>query len=223
MEAWAKFPTKPIIEEKSLKYLIWKRHKSDGTAALLVLIALAVKRNLDGKKKQPASSSVVTATYDDIQALVAISRSKVSKGLALLAELKSIERLKDDRSSYRLVGLDTKGGWAQLPQNRLMQHTGSPSDRICAFEPFYLRAKSELDALKVYLLMIAFRDWRTGYAHIGYGKIMDYTGIAQRDIKKAKSHLISLGLIYAEHDQEGETTKQSLRYKVIGLPMKGNQ
>ncbi len=215
MLAWAKFPTKWIIEKK-LKQIAWKRHKSDGTAALLVLIALAVKRNRDQfKRGTEVNALIVKATYDDIQDLIGISRSKVSKGLDLLEGLNIIERVSNKRSHYSIIGLDVSGCWGKLPQGLLIQQTG----RISAFEPFHLRSRSELDALKLYLLMVAFRNSVTGYAHIGYKKITEYTGVDKRHLKRAKSHLINLGLIHVDLDYENALEKANppLRYNVLGL------
>ncbi|MCX5890683.1 MAG: hypothetical protein NTY36_14745 [Deltaproteobacteria bacterium] len=211
MLAWAKFPTRWILQTK-LNLITWKEHKSDGIAALLVLIALAVKRNRDQIKGPPEDDvSMVKATYDDIQELVAISRSKVANGLGLLLGLEIIERLKDNRSHYRIVGLDVGGAWGKLPQDWMMQKT----ERISVFEPFNLRSKSELDALKLYLLMVAFRDSKSGYAIIGYEKITGYTGVNARYIKKAKSHLISLELIHVDLDHDA--INPPLRYTILGL------
>ncbi|MBU4233957.1 MAG: hypothetical protein L6277_15640 [Desulfobacterales bacterium] len=213
MGAWAKFPTKWILQQE-LNFIVWRKHKSDGIAALLVLIALAVKRNRDKMGAPEDDASIVKATYDEIQDLVAISRIKVSKGLALLVALEIIKRV-DNRSHYHIVGIDVPGEWAKLPQERLMQQPG----RISVFGPFNLRSKSELDALKLYLLMVAFRSSKTGCAHIGYEKITKYTGVIARDLKKAKSHLISLGLIHVDLDLEKdrENARPPMRYKILGL------
>lgn len=216
MGAWAKFPTRWILQQKGLNFIDWRKYRSNGIAALLVLIALAIKRNLDQKERRSGGDgSIVVATYDEIQELVYMSRSKVAKGLALLIELKIIERVEDNRSNYRLVGLDSAGGWAKLPQSQLIQ-----SGRISVFDAFHLRSASELHALKLYLLMVAIRDRRTGYAHIGYEKITEYTGVHASNLKRAKSHLISLRLISAEDDYEFAEVKAKppLRYKILGLP-----
>lgn len=216
MGAWAKFPTKWIRPpENGLRSIVWRKHKGDSIAALLVLISLAVKRNRDKMERSEENTAIVKATYDKIQDLVGISRSKIAKGLALLMELKIIEHVKNKtRSYYRIIGLDVAGSWAKLPQELLMQQPGH------IFEPFNLRSKSELDALKIYLLLLAFRNDMTGYTNIGYDKITKYTGVIARNIKKAKSHLISLGLIYVDSDKEDfmeEAKHPPMRYKILGL------
>ena len=95
-------------------------------------------------------ATIVKATYDEIQDLIGISRSKIANGLALLVDLKIIVKDKN-RSHYRIIGLDVAGSWTKLPQEWLLQQPGH------IFEPFNLRSKSELDALKIYLLLLTFR------------------------------------------------------------------
>lgn len=219
MSAWAKFPTTWIIQDKTLNALSWQKYKSDATVALLILMALVIKRNIDNmgistEERAKASPDVVGITYDQIQTLVCISRSKVSKGLALLMQLKIIERSIVNRSFYKISGLGEAGQWAKLPQRRLMSH-----NRISAFETFTLRTKSELNALKLYLLMIAFRSSTSSYAHLGYSKLTEYAGVMANDIMKAKSHLINLGLISVDYDFDNakDKSKPPLRYKLHGL------
>lgn len=219
MSAWTKFPTSWIIQDKGLTSFSWQSYKSDATAALLILMALVIRRNMNNmgvstEERANLDTDIVEATYDQIQALVYISRSKISKGLGLLMKLKIIERSIVNRSFYKIFGLGLAGNWAKLPQRRLMTY-----NRITAFEIFTLRTKSELNALKLYLLMVAFRSSKTSYAHLGYTKFTEYAGVNPNDIMKAKSHLINLGLISVDFDIENAKDKSNppLRYKVHGL------
>jgi hypothetical protein len=137
----------------------------------------------------------------------------VANGLALLADLKIISKDKN-RSHYRIISLDVPGSWGKLPQQWLMKQPGH------IFGSFSLRSKSELDALKIYLLLLAFRNDINNYAHIGYAKITEYTGVSAKNLKKAKSHLINLDLIHMEYDSDYAFEKASrppLRYKILGL------
>ena len=213
MGAWAKFPT-VWIQNDVLSEFQWRDVKGDGTAAFLVLIALAIKLNRDKMEKGvDKTSPVVSATYDQIQNLMAISRSKVAKGLALLLKHKIIERA-DGQSLYKLTGVDTRGGWAMMPQEYLMAHK-----RITTFEAFKLRSMSEFDALKLYFLMLSLRHNQSGFAHVGYTAMTERTGVPRERIKRAKSHLISLELIHAESYEELSSAegRPSMRYKINGL------
>lgn len=214
--AWAKFPTR-WVHDKVLTRFVWGEHKSDATAALLLLIALAIQRNRRGMKNDHTftpDNEMAIATYNDLLDLIPMSRAKVAGGLALLIGLGVVMRDEQVVSMYRLPGIAEKGGWAQLPQSHLMER-----DHIASFDGMTLRTQTELDALKVYMLMIAMRNAQSGYAHIGYPKIIDYTGVQGNRIKRAKSHLISLDLIYVESDPDAkrEDGRPPLRYKVRGL------
>jgi len=215
--SWAKFPTKWIIQDKKLARINWGEHKSNATAALLLLIAMAIIRNRQGLKDDnglPRDTEHVVATYDLFMDMIPMSRSKVASGLSILLEFGLVERDEHARSVYRLPGLLENGGWAKLPQSHLMA-----ASSITAFNDFNLRKIVELDAVKLYLLFIAFRHTSTGFARIGYDKIEEYTGVAGKRIKRAKSILIAYDLIYVESDQIGikENGRPPMQYKLIGL------
>lgn len=214
--AWAKFPTR-WINDGALKQFVWGEQKGDAVAALLLIIALAIRRNRQGMKLDTSlapDSDIVVATYDDLLDLVPMSRAKVSGGLALLLRAGVVVRDAQIASVYRLPGVGENGGWGQLPQDYLMK-----SGHVAAFDGMTLRNQTELDALKLYLLMIARRNYQTGYAHVGYPKMVDYTGVSGNRIKRAKSHLISRDLIYVESDPDAkrEDGRPPMRYKIRGL------
>ncbi len=220
MSAWTNFPTAWIIADKKLDGLSWHRYKADAIAALLILIALAIKRNMDrmgieqDERIALSNNEYVKATYDDLQDMLLISRSKVANGIALLIGFNIIERAINNKSLYKLTGCTQIGKWAKLPQGILMR-----GKRLTGFDSFTLRSKNELNALKLYLLMIAFRNTKTSYASLGYSAFTEYTGVQPNDIKKAKSHLINLNLISVEANTDfvQDKTKPSLRYKLTGL------
>jgi hypothetical protein len=214
--AWAKFPTR-WIHDGVLKGFVWGQHKGDAIAALLLLIAMAIQRNRQNMRSQRVGEidgEIVIATYDDLLGLMPMSRAKVASGLALLMEMRVAVRDEQIASVYRLPGIGENGGWAKLPQSQLMAQ-----GHMAAFAGFTLRKQTELDALKLYLLMIAMRSNQTGFAHIGYPKMTEYSGVAANRIKRAKSHLISSELIHVETDEGGrrDEGRPPMRYKILGL------
>lgn len=219
MSAWAKFPTEWIIQKKLISFS-WQKDKSDAIAALLVLIALSIKFNTSKIGLTPeqrsllSESEMVKATYDEILDMVDISRIKVANGLAILMQQNLIQRSPDNPSVYKIPGINEAGKWGKLPQSLLLR-----DDRLVGFYTLTLRNKHELNALKLYLVMLAFRSSATSYASLGYPTLTEYTGVAGNDIKKAKSHLINMGLISVDTNIEfvKDNTKPSLRYKLIGL------
>lgn len=216
--AWAKFPTR-WIHNGALSHFVWGEHKGNAIAALLLLMALAIQRNrmnmkVGSEENLSPDSDLAAATYDNLLALMPMSRSKVAGGLMLLIQESIIVRDTAIASLYRLPGIGTSGDWAKLPQSHIMNQ-----GHMAAFDNFTLRNQAELDALKLYLLMIAARSTRTGFAHIGYEKMAEYTGVQSNRIKRAKSLLISNDLIYAETDQDADLVsgRPPMRYKVRGL------
>lgn len=212
--AWAKFPTR-WIHNSGLKGFSWKRYKGDATAALLVLIALCIQRNLNGRSDAtfPANDASAFATYDQLQSLTGISRAKLAAGLRLLIAYQVIKK-EPAQSMYSLPGVSLAGDWAKLPQAHLMT-----SGSIDAFQHFTLRGQTELDALKLYMLLIAMRSSHSGFAHIGHDKLVEYTGVQANKVKRAKSFLIANDLIHVENDPNATNNKlrPPMRYSIRGL------
>jgi hypothetical protein len=110
-------------------------------------------------------------------ALTGLSRAKVSKGLDALENTKVIEREPDDaRSIYKLAYYNVSAGWAKLPLKSMYS-----SGTIAAFMDFRLRRVAELDALKLFLLIVARRNRTTNITNIGHEKIEEYTNIRRQD------------------------------------------
>jgi hypothetical protein len=92
------------------------------------------------------------------------------------------------------------------------------SSTIAAFKDFQLRRMAELDAMKLFFLLVAMRINKANIALIGYDKVEPYTAIARVRIKTAISFLASLSLIYVEHipSQESEHGVANA-YRIVGL------
>ena len=181
---WVNLPS-TWIEEHGLKTFKWKDGGSDNTAALMVLIVIA--------HHAEAGTGIAKVTYEDLHAATSISRAKISRGLNLLEDRGIIKRWQDGRSSFQLVGYDLTGGWCKLPAQPL--YVG---DLVEAFAYFTLRNKTELNALKLYLLFAARRGRDTNLANISLDKITEYAGVRRYEIKAATSLLASLSLAYIE-------------------------
>lgn len=174
-------------------------------AALMNLIAIA--HLADGQ------TGVARATYDDLTGITGCSREKVARALNILHERELVD-CSLGRSQYRLENYDPEaGGWAKLPCRRLYQ-----DDTIAVFSDFHLRKRAELDALKLYLLFITFRENWSNQAMIGFDKINEYTGIHRQRIKTGTSLLVSHGLIHVER-MESTKRLEGVKncYRVIGI------
>lgn len=186
LKAWVRLPTE-WIAEGGLKNFRWEQARgSDNAAALMLLIVIAHRADED--------DGMAKLTYDQLATTTNLSRAKVSGGLAVLVGLKIIEREPEGRSTYKLARYRKMGGWGKLPAAPLYSH-----GYVTAFAEFKLRKSSELNALKLYLLFVRFRDDKTNMANISYDKITEHTGIERHHIKSGLSVLAANGLVHVEH------------------------
>lgn len=185
MLEWVRLPTK-WINSGGLKNFRWEAKRgSDNIAALMALLAIANHVDDD--------SGVARLTYNDLENCTNISRAKLSGGLRVLEGNKIIERKSSGRSTYSLVDYG-RAPWGKLPARRLYQH-----GRIAAFSNFHLRKSNELNALKLFFLVVERRNNSSNLANISYEKIHEYSGIERHHIKSAISLLAANGLLHVEH------------------------
>ena len=203
---WVFLPTDWVREER-LTAFKW-RHSGSGanmTAALMALTAIA--------HHVTDRTGLVRLTYDAMCHATCLSRAKLAKGLAVLEAENLIIREPQGRSTFQLVDYHRDYGWAKLPAKSMYR-----AGEISAFRDFTLRNPVELDALKLFLLLIAMRDSATNFAKIGYPKISQYTGIEKNRIKGAITYLGGLSLIHVEWLP---SSKSSLgvasAYRIVGI------
>jgi DNA-binding transcriptional ArsR family regulator len=208
IDPWVCLPT-AWIQEGGLRKLKWKHggSGSDNIAALMALVAIAHAAD--------QTSGIAIATYDELCEATNLSRAKLSNGLDVLEKRKLIERSPGEkRSTYRLIAFDRQQrGWGKLPLKR-MRHEA----RIDAFKDFKLRSIVELNALKLFLLFIAFRDNSSNLASISYDKIEEYTGIEREKIRSGISLLASIPLVHVER-VPSKTNDYGVAnaYRIVGL------
>jgi len=214
MHQWVRIPS-GWIEEQGLRNLRWgKRGGSGHTAALMVLAPIAHFAD--------QSNGVAQLTYDQLQVATGLSRAKISEGLAVLDELKIIQRSTERRSTFSLRGYAAPeaGGWAKFPARRMYHSSGN----ILAFEDFKLRSRAELEALKLFFLFVARRSNDTNMANISYDKIEDYTGIDRKRIKSALSVLTTTNMIHVEQLPRASGEQGvSYAYRIAGIDPRVHQ
>lgn len=202
-----------------LYVLQWRQHKGASTASLLILFALAVISNRAQRQEGRREDNLVAATYEQIQAMVPLSRKLICDGLQLLEATGAITSARDGRRNlYALVGIDQGGKWCQLPQQHL-QNMQSHLMRLKLFVD-QIRRPSSLHALKLYMLILAFRDNHTNFASIGYEKIGEYSGMRREEVSVAIQILVSAELCRLVSDEEAPRRKgdpMHNRYFVKGL------
>jgi len=205
MCAWAKFPSrwikgydapyspKETDAHGALAYLSWSQYKSSGTYALLVLIALASLANDQQRTRNRRELGYVRATYEDIHQLTLLAKASISKALRALEDLGVLNVDKEGSAHvYELVGINVNGDWCMLPNVFLLK--GSNTLRRMMFVHENARRKTTLNTLKIYLLLLAFRDTKSGVSRLGYDNIERYGAIRREDIRAAISTLLANGL-----------------------------
>lgn len=198
MKEWVKMPSKFLmnIEESPFNTMTWTgTDKSNYIAALMVYIVL-VHHVSDHTSRTGGTLGTVSLSYDKLCALVGISRTKLSNGLKVLVNLNMIRRKVVGKTNlYTVVNYENFNGWAKLPAKGLYDKNLSV---VTAFTSFKLRTKIELNALKIYLVFVAFRSNRTNHTQMSYEKITEYANVQRNDIKSALSLLVANKLIQVD-------------------------
>ncbi|WP_150685793.1 helix-turn-helix domain-containing protein [Pandoraea iniqua] len=180
-------------------------------------MAIAIKLNQSHMGSAAVRTTRVAVTYSEFEDLTGFSRATISGALELLEGMNAItsERV-GRRRYYDLPQTAVMGDWCQLPQKHLIGGTASGVLRRLTTLPTSRRAC--LNAMKLYVLLLAYRNRRINIAAIGYDKIMELTGMRRQDIPEASSLLVAHELIRAQGETDDmQIEYRSKRYRVIGL------
>lgn len=199
MKDWVMMPSYWIRDKEStpLRNMKWSGpDKTDNIAALMLFIAMNHHANNFITIDRPKIGRCVL-TYTQLTCITGLSRAKVASGLRVLKKLGIISEINQGgrNNIYQIENYGANSGWAKLPAKGMYSED---LQKINAFQKFHLRSKNELNALKIYYIIIAFRNNDSNYATISYEKIVHYTGINRNEIKAALSLIINLGLIHVD-------------------------
>jgi DNA-binding transcriptional ArsR family regulator len=206
-----------LVQTYPLSDLRWAGHRVSAIAALMILICLAVRLNLSRRENEleEGPGNRVRMTYTDIEQLTGYARPTISKAISLLEALGAVRVKKEGRANvYELVGVDQRGGWCQLPQGHLAD--GAKTGELKRLTKIH-NNRLTLEALKLYVLLLTFRDQKQNTTSIGYEAIMKYTGMRREDVPKAAAMLVALDLIGASEGADARPEDRSKRYTVKGL------
>jgi DNA-binding transcriptional regulator GbsR (MarR family) len=197
METWVQLPLWWVSDSEDssfLKKLNWNNPgaNSHNTAALMVLLAIATNTSHRQTHKNPIIGSV-DLSFTDLTNITLLSRKLISEGLKKLIESGLIKKSKARKvNQYTLLRTSSSEGWGKLPAKKLYE---SNLESIKAFKHFKMRSKVELNALKIYFLIVALRGNETNYSQMTYDTITRRTGVRRADINGAISLLVSSELI----------------------------
>ncbi len=201
LQVWRRLPHL-WIEDKGLRKFRWRDGAGADNTAALMLLAVVVHQ-------VDADTGLVRLTYDRLQQITGLSRSKVSRGLAILVSRGIIERTNARMSEIRLLNADAPR-WAKFPTRGLYKASG----QVGFFQHLTLRRKVELDALKLWFLLCARRNGQTGLVNLSYVSIESYAGLDKPAIRDALSLLIHFGLVVVEKVENELDGTVSSAYRV---------
>lgn len=210
---WSRMPSGWVIHHKGLRPFSGSA-LARSVAALKVYLALVV---LVDHRSQDLAPGAVAVTYSRLQDLTSLSRTSISAGLrSLHDQIDSIRGVGRRPSEYSLKGYPRvagQGGWAKVPAEFLLSRK-----TLRHFSP---RSRSDLAALKLYLLVLALRQSDSNEAAVSYERIIDYCNLTRNLVSRGMSRLIELGMISVSSGIDTEATGPSShghnRYRLLGL------
>jgi hypothetical protein len=227
--SWAAFPTAwmqskvPAGEDKQhpLASLRWQDHAGTGIAALMLLMLLSVKLNMENHKRLKVDntaprSSRARMSFDEMQHTTGFHRKTIGKAISLLEALGALTVEVNGRANvYVLSDVLRAGGWRRLPVESLFRG-----------KTFILREmprkKTSLNALKLYLVLLHLFNNQTHTTAVSYTAITRWSGIRREDIAVSLDILFGYKLVRPSyerdfrHSAKGDND-QSQRYYVNGL------
>lgn len=211
-ETWAKLPTDWIRADGLRQFPMGK--PGDGVATLKLYMVIA---GLAGSPTgTEAPSGAASPTYEELQELSGVSRGAIGPALDRLDGLVYRTRGTGVRPNrYRIAGFPRvgEGGWAKLPIGHLLQ-----GGRLAALSS---RSRAHLAALKLYLVVLTFRENRSGWSNISYQRIIDYTAMTRNDVSRGISIAVDRDLVSVQSGRSGgpgvANPRGFNRYFILGL------
>lgn len=218
VKPWVKMPSSWVLDSSNsvLCQLRWTGpQKSDRISALIIYMVLVHHAN-DELVGQYSGVGWCDLTYSRLEEITGMSRSKISGGLRVLRDFGLVEISRCGTSNfYRVAQYGQYSGWAKLPARPMYS---KDMKRAPVFHEFHLRSRNELNALKVFFLVVALRDNMKNYATVSYERICDYTGLRRNDVRPALSLLVNKALIHVDSFPTGMNEFSSANtYRLVQL------
>ncbi|MBL4602975.1 MAG: hypothetical protein JKY84_09520 [Emcibacteraceae bacterium] len=209
---WASLPTDWIKNKSNGLSLFGGNDIGHKCAALKIYIAIVLKAKFS--KTEETTHGVAQVTYDEFENFTGLSRALISSGIKFLADHHLITKTLIGRKQlYKLVNFHQPKYWTKMPKRHIL--TGK---KQCYLHNISPRRRSDLNALRIYLLFLALRDVRTNEAKISYTKLTEYIGLQRNQIRNALSILVESDLLYITNQHDYSTTlNQSNKYFIRGF------
>lgn len=188
---WHRLPSETV--KAALPQMSWST--ADGakpaaeTAALMLFVALNFMATT-WSDEQNQFHALAEGTYVDLGEATGLSRALISAGLQRLVALDLIAPEGSHQKRRYKINWPQEHRFFKLPCQAIVS-----GNVIRPFKHFTLRSKHELHAMKLYLYFASIRGNHIFYSMASYETIFDRTRIPERDIRKAISLLIGVGLL----------------------------
>jgi hypothetical protein len=214
---WARLPLRWIHDGDLTKFRGGSQ-LGNSVAALKILLAVLLRAENKSPDNVVATQGSASLSYDDLMEMSGLSRSMIASGIKRLRELGRLSVSREGRGGKNryFVAEYTKGAWGRIPFRAVVGQGDGKRARL--LHEMSCKRSSDLNALKLYLLLCAHRNRGSPYAMIGYDRIHYATGILRPRIRQAISILIEHGLVMVDHDKaptEVRNTPNS--YYILGL------
>jgi hypothetical protein len=197
---WHRLPSATVLE--ALPQMSWSQ--ADGnkpaaeTAALMLFVALNFMASTS-VDEQDQFHAVAEGTYVDLHEATGLSRALISAGLQRLQTLGLIAPQGSHQKRRYKITWPTEHRFFKLPCQAIVN-----GNVILPFRNFTMRSKHELHAMKLYLYFASIRSNYLPWSMASYETIFARTRISERDIRRALSLMIAVGLLEGvdrEHSQ----------------------
>lgn len=211
---WGRFPSNWVKEKQLMKFPAGLGGKA--TAALKIYLALGMYSSYSANQEFPYPGSA-RLSYNELGELIGYSRSYVSIGLQMLQHRNRIVIEQPGKSQIlRFPDFDPERHWVKIPAKHLYEQPYEATHRRLASLPS--RGPSTLNALKLYLTLLTFRNNTSRHSLLSFDNITIYTGIPRKKIRRAVDCLSNYGLCHVDGHPGGKHGKNSPnRYFIVGI------
>ncbi|WP_409275933.1 hypothetical protein [Pseudomonas sp. KCJK9111] len=192
-------PTWWVRDKDGLSRFSAGKDAGQNIAALKCVLAISTAVDFHTRKAKLSLS--------DLETLTGLSRPMVIRGLAKLQGFGIVAVGKDSRvHEYELTVLKNDDHWGKVPYDRILKQLRTLPNR----------GAIPLTALKLYLLLIAYRPNSSETVLIGYDLIEKYLACQRSQIRPALDILYTHTLISVALEGE-ERRRRHNAYQVLGL------
>ena len=212
---WKMLPT-GLVTPELMKSLTWAQaDRSSNAAALMMYVGLAVYAAPTDEFLSGLKTGEAKPTYEQLKIFSGLSRDLINRGIQKLIELEMISKRKNGVGTIYVLNSYNSSlyRWGKIPH----KYFSRKNEIRPVFHNMSVRNKVTLHALKIYLMLIKFRDDRKNYASISYDKLIVQTGVRREDVKRALMVLSENRLIIIDTVRSDYSDHRHNIYRICGV------